>query len=205
MATTTDLDAKTDTGAGDRYANEERHGILTGNFDREINVRGILWSGVWLAVVTILANILMWWFLRGFQVWDEHHEVKMAPMAVQNPQQKPQGPLLQPEDPRQDRNQDMYTLHADEEKLLDHAGWVDREGGTLRVPVDVAIDAIAGRGVAPFPATSGGATGAPAAAVPAAQSPEAAANPVTTAPAQKTTPTGSPAAQPAPAAKPPAR
>src|SRR5947199_107799 len=58
-------------------------------------------------------------------------------------------------------------------------------GNTLPVPVDVAIDAIAKRGVAPFPAM-----GAPAPAVPAPQSPEAAQNPVTT---------------PRPAAKPPAQ
>jgi hypothetical protein len=193
MASTTDLhDAKTDTAAeSDRYADVDRHGIVTGDFDREINVRGILWSGFWLAAITITANILMWYFLRGFQVWDDRHEVQMAPMAVQNPQPKPSGPLLQPEDPTQDRDQDMFTLHADEQKLLDHAGWVDREGGTLRVPVDVAIDAIAQRGVKPFPAT-----GAPAPAVPAAQSPEAAPNPVTTAPAAKPAPAATTAKPP---------
>jgi hypothetical protein len=148
------LDQKTDTGGTDRYAMEEQHGIVTGSFDREINVRGILWSGFWLAVVTIIANILMWWFLRGFQVYDKHHEVKMMPMAAQNPQRPPQGqPLLQPEDPRQDRDQDMFDFRQKEDAMLGHASWVDHPGGTLRVPVDVAIDAIAQRGVGPFPAT----------------------------------------------------
>lgn len=173
-----ELDQATDTGGTDRYAMEEQHGIVTGDFDREINVRGILWSGFWLTVVTLLANLLMWWFLRGFQVYDQHHEVAVMPMAAQNPQRPPQGPLLQPEDPREDRNKDMYDFRKDESKMLDHASWVDHPGGTLRVPVDVAIDAIAQRGVAPFPAT-----GAPPAAIPAAQSPEAAQHPVTTAPA----------------------
>jgi hypothetical protein len=107
------LDRVTDTGGSDRYASEDQHGILTGNFDREINVRGILWSGFWLAVVTIAANVLMWWFLRGFQMWDDKHEVKMAPMAVQNPQRAPGGPLLQPENPVEDRNEDMFKMHRD--------------------------------------------------------------------------------------------
>jgi hypothetical protein len=178
------LDELTDTGGPDSYATEEQHGIVTGDFDREINVRAILWSGFWLAVVTIAANILMWWFLRGFQVYDQRHEVPVMPMAAQNPQKPPLAPLLQPENPKEDRNQDMVDFRRDENKLLDRAAWVDRPGNTLRVPVDVAIDAIARRGVAPFPAT-----GAPATAVPAPQSPEAAQNPVTT---------------PRPAAKPPA-
>ena len=146
-------DKATDTGGSDRYATEEQHGIVTGDFDREINLRSIIWTGVWLAVVTILANIAMWWFLRGFQVYDQHHEVPVMPMAAANPQKAPPGPLLQPEDPKEDRNKDMYVFRQEENKMLDRASWVDHPGGTLRVPVDVAIDAIAQRGVAPFAAT----------------------------------------------------
>jgi len=183
------LDELTDTGGPDSYATEEQHGIVTGDFDREINVRAILWSGFWLAAVTIAANILMWWFLRGFQVYDQHHEVPVMPMAAQNPQKPPLAPLLQPENPKEDRNKDMVDFRKDEDQQLNHASQV---GNTLRVPVDVAVDAIARRGVDPFAPTGGsaaGATGAPATAVPAPQSPEAAQNPVTT---------------PRPAAKPPA-
>jgi hypothetical protein len=171
------LDELTDTGGTDSYATEERHGLVTGEFDREINLRAILWSGVWLVVVTIVANVLMWYSLRGFQIYDQRHEVPVMPMAAQNPQKAPQAPLLQPENPADDRNQDMYKMHRDEQVLLDHAGWLDRESGTLRVPVDVAIDAIVHRGMAPFPAM-GAAPAAPAAptapniAVPAGQSPQ---------------------------------
>jgi hypothetical protein len=171
------LDELTDTGGTDHYATEERHGIVTGEFDREINLRAILWSGVWLAVVTIVANILVWYFLRGFQVYDQRHEVPVMPMVAQNPQKPPSGPLLQPEDPKQDRNKDMVDFRKAENARLDRAAWVDHPGGTLRVPVDVAIDAIANRGVAPFPAI-----GAPS--IPAPQSPETAAPPVAAPPAK---------------------
>jgi hypothetical protein len=174
------LDELTDTGGPDEYATEEWHGIVTGDFDREINVRGVLWSGFWLAVVTIATNILVWFFLKGFQVYDQRHEVPMMPMAAQNPQRPPQGPRLQPENPREDRNQDMFDFRKEEDAQLNHAF---QAGNTLRVPVDVAIDAIAKRGVQPFAPMGGsaaGATGAPATAVPAPQSPEAATNPVTT-------------------------
>jgi len=73
------LDELTDTGGSDSYATEERHGLVTGEFDREINLRAILWSGFWLAVVTIVANVLMWYFLRGFQLYDQRHEVPDPP------------------------------------------------------------------------------------------------------------------------------
>jgi hypothetical protein len=109
--------------------------------------------------VTLVSCLLMWWLMAGFAGYDKSHEVRMMPMAAKNPvpPMPASMPRLQPEDPRLDRNKDMYDMRADEDKLLDHAGWVDRPGGTLRVPIDVAIDAIAQRGVAPFPAT-----GAPA-------------------------------------------
>jgi hypothetical protein len=206
------LDRVTDTGGTDRYATEEQHGIVTGDFDREIDVRNIVWSGVWLAVVTILANILMWWFLRGFQTYDKHHEVVVMPMAAQNPQKPPQGQaLLQPENPAEDRNLDMVTMREKEDAMLDRAAWVDHPGGTLRVPVDVAIDAIAQRGVAPFPAT-----GAPSPGIASLSPVEArvqneqagpdprkpGATTQNTVPRNPAKPAGT---QPPPAAKPPAR
>jgi hypothetical protein len=168
MATTTDphgrkpgtglhgegeLDAKTDTAPGHGLA--VQHGSETGDFDREISIRRILWLGVWLAVGTLTFALLMWGFLRGLQVWDEKHEVQMAPMMARNPQQPPPEPRLQ-----NDPARDMVKMRAAEDTMLDRAGWVDQQGGTLRVPVNVAIDAIVQRGVAPFPGT--GAAGAPA-------------------------------------------
>jgi len=165
MATTTDphgrkpgtglhgegqMDALTDTAPGHGLA--VQHGAETGDFDREISVRQILWLGVWLAVGTLAFALLVWGLLRGFQVWDENHEVQMAPMMAQNPQQPPPEPRLQ-----NDPARDMVKMRAAEDIVLDRAGWVDQQGGTLRVPVNVAIDAIVQRGVAPFPAT-----GAPA-------------------------------------------
>ena len=197
-----ELDQVTDTGGTDRYAMEEQHGIVTGDFDREINLRGILWTGFWLAAGTIAANVLMWFFLRGFQVYDQHHEVPVMPMAAQNPQKPPQGPLLQPEDPKEDRNKDMVDFRKEENKMLDHASQV---GGTLRVPVDVAIDVIAQRGVAPFPATGAPSPGTASVNPTEARVQNEAAGPDTRKPGA--TVQSSQAQSPAkpPAAKPPAR
>jgi hypothetical protein len=157
------------------------HAVEPEEIDREINLKGILWCGFWLVVVTLVSQLLMWWFLRGFQVWDEHHEVRMMPMAVANPQQPPPTPRLQV-----DPTADMVDMRADEDRSLTKAGWVDHEGGTLRVPIDVAIDAIAQRGVAPFPATGA--------------APAATAAPGLAAPVKTTTPTGAPATALPPAA-----
>jgi len=175
----------TNLGPDDAAAPEGTHAVVPEEIDREINLKGILWCGFWLVVVTLVSQLLMWWFLRGFQVWDEHHEAHMMPMAVANPQQPPPTPRLQ-----LDPTADMVDMRANEDKSLTKAGWVDHEGGTLRVPIDVAIDAIAQRGVAPFPAT-----GAPAST----------AAPGLAAPVKGTTPTGAPASAVPPAAAPAAK
>ena len=178
----------TNLGADDHdFAPVGTHAVEAAEIDREINLKGILWAGFWLVVVTLVSQLLMWWFLRGFQVWDEHHEARMAPMAVANPQQPPPTPRLQV-----DPTADMVEMRANEDQALTRAGWVDHEGGTLRVPIDVAIDAIAQRGVAPFPATGA--------------APATTAAPGLAAPVKTTTPTGAPATAvpPAAAAAPPA-
>jgi hypothetical protein len=160
-----DLDAKTDTGAGHGHAVE--HGVATGDFDREISLSRILWSGAWLVIVTLVAALLMWWFLRGFQTYDQHHEVAMTPMQKIH-QPPPPAPLLQI-----DPTRDMVDMRNKEDQSLLRAGWVDQPGGTLRVPVDVAMNAIVRRGVAPFPATGApaGTAGAAAGTAAAGQTP----------------------------------
>ena len=141
------LDRKTDVGgAPDRYADEERHGIETGDFDREIDLRRILWTGVWLVVIVLVSDVVIWGFMRGLEALGDHEQVELTPMQ-KLPQPPPPEPRLQVSPTK-----DMIDMRAQEDLTVDHAAWVDQPGGTLRVPVDVAIDAIVQRGVAPFPA-----------------------------------------------------
>src|SRR3954451_16462201 len=78
------------TGQGhSAYAPETEH------FDREINVRGVVWSGVVLIVVAVVAHLVVWWMLKGFQRYDEKRDVRLSPIEAANPQQPPPAPLLQ--------------------------------------------------------------------------------------------------------------
>ena len=46
-----------------------------------------------------------------------------------------------------DGNQDTADLHAREDLLLDNYSWVDRSKGTVRIPIDRAMELIAQRGL----------------------------------------------------------
>jgi hypothetical protein len=154
------IDAKTDVGpgTGEGYSQQLVH------FDREINVRAILKIGLALVVMAVVVHLLMWWLLRGFDAFQSRKDVRLSPIEQASPQ-------LAPPEPRLETSPDesLRLLRAQEDEILEHAGWVDQRQGTLRVPIDVAIDAIAARGVAPLGAPVQSAT--PAQTVPAAQTP----------------------------------
>ncbi|HEV7510029.1 MAG TPA: hypothetical protein VGS07_34470 [Thermoanaerobaculia bacterium] len=135
------------------------HAPETEQFDREINVRGIVISGVALVVVCLVAALLMWWLLKGFEHYDEKRDVRLSPVELAHPQQPPPSPLLQ-----SDPVTDMTEMRVREDRELNQAAWIDRQQGTLRLPVADAIDIVAARGVAPE--VVGGRTGGSIAAAP---------------------------------------
>jgi hypothetical protein len=49
-------------------------------------------------------------------------------------------------------NQDIVTLHAREDILLDNYTWVDRSKGTVRIPIERAMELVAQRGLPVAPA-----------------------------------------------------
>ncbi|HEV2846698.1 MAG TPA: hypothetical protein VG477_17725 [Thermoanaerobaculia bacterium] len=144
MSHTTDrdrekLDAKTDVGQG----TGEGHSVQVVHFDREINVRGILKIGLALVVMAVVVHFLMWWLLRGFEAFEKRKDVRLTPIEQSTPQLAPPEPRLETSP-----NESLRLMRSQEDELLGHAGWVDQRQGTLRVPIDVAIDVIAARGVA---------------------------------------------------------
>jgi hypothetical protein len=111
-------------------------------FDRDLNVRAILWTTVGLLVTCLLAVVAMWGMFVGFDAFDRRHAEPPPPMPEAARQPAPPEPRLQPAPP-----EDMAAMRAEEDARLRHAGWVDRAQGTVRLPIDVAIDVLAARGL----------------------------------------------------------
>jgi len=53
-----------------------------------------------------------------------------------------------------DGNQDVANLHEREDLLLDYYSWVDRSQGTVRIPIERAMELIAQRGLPVAPAAT---------------------------------------------------
>jgi hypothetical protein len=128
-------------------------------FDREISLRGIFWSALGLVLITVVAAILMWVMLRAFGKSEDRRDPPPSPLAAQAVQPPPPEPRLQTDD-----KGDLRMMRAEEDAVLDHPAWVDQGQGTMRIPIDVAMQVIAARGLAPQ--VVGGAPGAAAGAAP---------------------------------------
>jgi hypothetical protein len=109
--------------------------------DRDINYKGILWVVGGLLIAAVVIHLGIWYLLRSFEGREEARQAPLTPIRQATPQGDPPGPRLQtaPEE-------DMRALRAEEEALLGRAAWVDRQAGTVRVPIEIAIEMIAREG-----------------------------------------------------------
>jgi len=110
---------------------------------RDISLRPILYSALGLLLLTVVAQVGM---LFLFEDFDAGHK------ALDAAQQRPLASELRREAPPEPRLQthplaDLAALHAWEDRVLTTYAWVDRNAGTVRIPVDRAKDLILERGL----------------------------------------------------------
>jgi hypothetical protein len=138
-------------------------------YDRDLNVKGVLWTGAILAVGTIVICVLMWGMYRGIARLERRQDPAPPPLAEERqPQPLPPAPRLQ-----SSPDEDMAAFRAEEDRTLEAPAWIDRQTGTVRLPIDLAMDVLVRRGL---PATGSDVPGAQTQTVPntqGAQSPVA--------------------------------
>jgi hypothetical protein len=113
-------------------------------FDREINVKAIGWTIGILVAVTVVVHVIIYGLIVGFNRYDEKREPQRSPIAEANPQVEPPKPWLQttPEG-------ELKLYRENEDRLLGQAQWVDQSQGTLQIPIDLAMEIVATRGLGP--------------------------------------------------------
>ena len=107
----------------------------TGHEQREVSVRLIVVSLAFLAVGTFLVFILVVGIFRYFYDTDKTAEALR------------QGVI--PPEPRIEvaPYEQLQQLRAHEDHILNSYAWVDKSAGTVRVPIDRAIDMLAAKGL----------------------------------------------------------
>jgi hypothetical protein len=149
----------------------EVHTSDAAQYDRDLNVRGVIWSALVLAGGTLLVLLVVWWLFLGLGRLEKASDPPAPAMREVRQRRLPPEPRLQA-----NADGDMLALRAAEDQMIARPSWIDQKQGTVRIPVDLAIDVLLRRGL---PAANGNPSTTPGAlATPALPEP----TPVTTAP-----------------------
>src|SRR5215213_5504510 len=93
---------------------------------RDADTRGLFTFGIGLAVFLVVVHLALFGMYELF-------------VARRPPPQAPNAPV--------DLYRQLRTTRESEEATLAGYGWVDRQAGLVRMPIDRAIDLVARRGV----------------------------------------------------------
>ena len=108
----------------------------------DVNIRAILAFLGALLVVAAVVHLLIY-LLFGYFSGREGVQVPAAyPLAAGQGHREPPEPRLQT-DPRQD----LADLRAREDELLGSYGWVDKNAGVVRIPIEAAMKLTLERGL----------------------------------------------------------
>jgi hypothetical protein len=108
----------------------------------DVNIRAILGFGAALAVVAAVVHLLIYVLFGYFDSRESVQERVTYPLAAGQGHREPPEPRLQT-NPRQD----LADLRAREDETLNSYGWVDRNAGVVRIPIDEAMKLTLQRGL----------------------------------------------------------
>jgi len=113
---------------------------------RDANVRGVFTFLVVLSLVLAFTALLCWGMFKYFS-GAQSNRVPASPFA--GARQLPAGPQLQV-NPRED----LKRFRAEQEHALESYSWENKEDGTVRVPIERAMELLLQKGLPVAPNTS---------------------------------------------------
>ncbi len=108
----------------------------------DVDIAGIFRFGAGLLVVAVIVHLLIFVLFRYFESRESARVPAEYPLARSQADRVPPEPRLQT-DPRQN----LSDLRAKEDEWLTSYGWVDRNAGIVRIPIDAAMKLTLDRGL----------------------------------------------------------
>jgi len=114
----------------------------SGHEHTDADVWMIVQFAIWLVVSAVVVHLLMWGMFRVFVTQREAVSVPEFPLAVGQQPRLPAGPRLQ----RFPANE-MFQFRTTESDRLNSYGWIDRNAGTVHIPIADAMRLTLERGL----------------------------------------------------------
>ena len=125
--------------ADDQYLNTTEG---SGHEHTDANVWMIIQFAIWLAVSAVVVHLGMWVMFRVFVSQREAVSTPEFPLAVGQEHRLPAGPRLQ----RFPANE-IFQFRTSENEYLNSYGWIDRNAGTVHIPISDAMRLTLERGL----------------------------------------------------------
>jgi hypothetical protein len=122
--------------------NLENHANPAHHEESDVDIRAILGFGAALIVVAAVVHLLSYVLFAYFSGREGVRVPAEYPLAASQGHHEPPEPRLQT-DPRQD----LADMRAKEDEVLGSYGWVDRNAGVVRIPIDAAMKLTLERGL----------------------------------------------------------
>jgi hypothetical protein len=115
--------------------------------ETDVNIRAIFAFAGTLAVVAIVIHLAVWGLFEYFDYRSAHEYRPASPLAT--------GEARLPPEPRLQVNprEDAAEFHAQEDAILNGYTWVNREAGTVRIPIAEAMRTTVQKGLPVRPST----------------------------------------------------
>jgi hypothetical protein len=123
----------------------------SGHEHTDANVSMIVQFALWLTASAVVVHILMWFMFALFVDLRERSGPAEFPLASEQGPRLPSGPRLQPKPANE-----IYDFHRQETAVLDGYSWVDKNAGTVRIPISEAMRLTLERGLPARPADAAG-------------------------------------------------
>ncbi len=100
----------------------------------DINIRGVFAFAAGLAVALVVVSFSVFVLFRYFSSREMHAAAPQYPLAAAEDTRIPPAPRLQT-NPRRD----LELFRRNEDQILTSYGWVDKNAGVVRIPIDDAM------------------------------------------------------------------
>ena len=109
--------------------------------ETDVNIRAIFGFAAGLLVVAIVIHVAVWGLFRYFDYREARVHGPASPLAT--------GEVRLPPEPRLQVNprEDLSAFHIQEDAILNGYSWVNREAGTVRIPIAEAMKATVAKGL----------------------------------------------------------
>jgi hypothetical protein len=113
--------------------------VATGYETKDVSVRVVVWLAVAILAIGLVVHVMTWWLLRSMRAEARRHDPTLSPLIDQS--QTTREPRLQSAPAH-----DYVQIAREQEQMLTSYGWVDRQKGIARIPIERAIDLLVERG-----------------------------------------------------------